>query len=92
MTDGGFAMQHDVVDIIARATFVPVDRLTPDARPDDLGIDSLGLVESIFALEEAFDIKVPFNTAPGVAPGLDLSTIGSIVAGVEALIAARRAA
>ena len=28
---------------------------------DDLGIDSLGLVESIFAIEEAFDISVPFN-------------------------------
>ena len=30
---------------------------------ESLGIDSLGLVESIFAIEEAFDISVPFNAA-----------------------------
>ena len=32
-----------------------------DSTLEDLGIDSLGLVESIFAIEEAFDIQVPFN-------------------------------
>ena len=32
-----------------------------DATLEDLGIDSLGLVEAIFAIEEAFDIQVPFN-------------------------------
>ena len=90
-------MQSDVVDIISRATLVPVDRLRPEARPEDLGIDSLGLVETIFALEEAYDIKVPFNAhqpvEAGLAPaGFDVSSIGSIVAGVEALVERRRAA
>ena len=32
-----------------------------DATLEDLGIDSLGLVEAVFAIEEAFDIQVPFN-------------------------------
>ena len=55
------------------------------------GIDSLGLVEVIFALEEAFDIKVPFHAQHG-AVGLDTSSLASITAGVQALVAARRAA
>jgi acyl carrier protein len=80
-----------ITDIISRATLVPQSRLTPEARPEDLGIDSLGLVEAIFALEEALDIKVPFN-AHQTAVGLDTSSIGSITAGVRALVAARRAA
>lgn len=79
-----------VTAIIARATLVPPERLTPEASPEDLGIDSLGLVEAIFALEEAFDIKVPFNAHQGT--GFDISSIGAITAGVQALVAGRRAA
>lgn len=37
------------------------ERITAQATPADLGIDSLGLVESISAIEEAFDIVIPFN-------------------------------
>jgi acyl carrier protein len=80
-----------VHEIISRATLVPLDQLTPEARPEALGIDSLGLVEVIFALEEAFDIKVPVG-AHLAATGLDITSIGSITAGVQALVAARRAA
>ncbi len=90
-----FVTERLVTEIISRATLVPQDRLTPDARPEDLGIDSLGLVEAIFALEEALDIKVPFNAhqaSGGSAAGFDISSIGSITAGVQALVAARRAA
>ena len=105
MTDRGNAMQRApqrhvtearvsetrVAEIISRATLVPQDLLIPEARPDELGIDSLGLVEAIFALEEAFDIKVPMG-AHRAAMGLDTSSIGAITAGVQALVAARRAA
>ena len=91
MTDAGRSTEARVTAIIANATFVPLDRLTPDARPEDLGIDSMGLVEVIFALEEAFGIKVPFG-AHHAASGLDVSTIGSITAGVRALVAAAQAA
>ena len=53
-----------------------------------LGLDSLGLVEAIFALEEAFGISVPFNAnepdGAGVRP-LDRGL--GIVAGCEGLIA-----
>jgi len=90
-------MRNDVVEIISRATLVPVDRLRLDARPEELGIDSLGLVETIFALEEEYDIKVPFNAhqlaeAGHGETGFDVSSIGSIVASIEALVERRQAA
>lgn len=85
-------MRARILDIIAAATLVPRESLLPEARPEDLGIDSVGLVETIFALEEAFDIAVPFAAHPGDAPGLDTATIGSLVAGIEALVLARQAA
>ncbi len=40
---------------------IDVADVTDEKSLEDLGIDSLGLVESIFAIEEAFDISVPFN-------------------------------
>ncbi len=55
----------------------------------DLGIDSLGLVEAIFAIEETFDVSVPFNANEPGAADFDISTVGAVIAGVERLIAAK---
>ena len=49
----------------------------------------LGLVESIFALEEEFDISIPFNANAPSASDFDISSLGSIIAAVERLVAAR---
>ena len=79
---------HDqVISIIAeQAVLEPAD-VTLDSTLDSLGIDSLGLVESIFAIEEVFDIQVPFNANNPSESDFDISTVGSIIAGIETLIA-----
>jgi acyl carrier protein len=64
--------------------------VTPEARLTDLGIDSLGVVEAVFAIEEAFDVAVPFN-ANEPAAAFDMTTVGSIIAAVERLLAQRAA-
>ena len=53
---------------------------------EDLGIDSLGLVESIFAIEETFDIQVPFNANQPDESSFDLSSVATIIQGIETLI------
>jgi acyl carrier protein len=58
-----------------------------DATPDSLGLDSLGLVEIVFAIEEHFDISVPFNANDPKAAEFDISSVAGIVAGVKRLIA-----
>ena len=40
--------------ILAEQAMIPVDDVTDDKALADLGIDSMGVVEAIFALEEAF--------------------------------------
>ena len=80
-------VQAKVIQIIAEQAVLEPGDVTPDATLEDLGIDSLGLVEAIFAIEEAFDISVPFNAnAPEDSP-FDISSVASIVAAVEGLIA-----
>ena len=55
--------------------------------PQDIGIDSMGLVESIFAIEEEFDIAIPFNANEPEKSEFDVSTLGAIVNAVEKLVA-----
>lgn len=79
-------IQGKVVEIIAEQGLLEQATVTLDARLADLGIDSLGIVEAVFAIEEAFGIAVPFNAnEPGV--GFDMSSVGSIVAAVRGLVA-----
>lgn len=79
-------VQDRVIAIIAEQALLDVADVTPESSLDDLGIDSLGLVESIFAIEEAFDISVPFNANDPGASGFDISSVAAIVAAVEALV------
>tara|TARA_R110000851_G_scaffold26847_13_gene75694 strand:- start:561 stop:836 length:276 start_codon:yes stop_codon:yes gene_type:complete len=83
------SIQDRVIAIIAeQAVLEPAD-VTLDSTPEDLGIDSLGLVESIFAIEEAFDISVPFNANNPSESDFDISSVRSIIAGIERLVAAQ---
>ena len=44
-------------------------------------------MESIFAIEETFDISVPFNANDPSASDFDISSVAKIIEGIEALIA-----
>lgn len=85
------SIKDQVIGIIATQAVLDPDVVTPDASLESLGIDSLGLVESIFALEETFDISVPFNANDPGQSGFDISTVASIIAAVERLVAQRPA-
>ncbi len=75
-----------IVEIIAEQALLKPEDVTQASTLEDLGIDSLGLVESIFAIEEAFDITVPFNANDPSAGDFDISTVGSIITAVETLV------
>ncbi|WP_410217209.1 acyl carrier protein [Paracoccus sp. (in: a-proteobacteria)] len=84
-------MTNDIKDrirtIIAEQAMLEPAEVTDEATPEDLGIDSLGLVESIFALEEEFDISIPFNANEPDKSDFDISNMGTIMAAVERLVA-----
>jgi acyl carrier protein len=53
-----------VVDIIVEELAVDADEVTPEASfIDDLGADSLDVVELVMAFEEEFDIEIPDEDA-----------------------------
>lgn len=84
-------VKETVIKIIAEQAVLEVSDVTMESTLDDLGIDSLGLVESIFAIEEAFDIQVPFNANEPTESDFDISSIAAIVKAVEGLVAEQTA-
>ena len=79
-------IETQVIDIISQQALLEPSDVTTDSTLEDLGIDSLGLVESIFAIEEAFDITVPFNANAPTESDFDISSVGAIVKAVDALM------
>jgi acyl carrier protein len=85
------SVKDRVIRIIAEQAVLEPSDVSMDQTLDDLGIDSLGLVESIFAIEEAFDISVPFNANEPAKSDFDISSVAAIVAAVEKLVADQHA-
>lgn len=80
------SVETKVIQIIADQALLEPSDVTLESKLEDIGIDSLGLVESIFAIEEEFDISIPFNANDPAAGDFDISSVRSIVTGIEALI------
>ena len=97
------AVIDDVRVIIAKSLNIPIERLTADSRLDELGAESLDVIEIVFGLEEKFDITIPLKadeatrlTTSGTSGIQDktgqempFSTVGDVADIVQKLIAAK---
>ena len=84
------SVEKAVMRILAEQAFIDIADVSLDQSLVDLGIDSMGLVESIFAMEEAFDIAIPFNANAPEASSFDISSVATMVAVVKSLIAQKQ--
>lgn len=98
MTDAAAAAAADnddettrkVIRIVAEQAVLDPAEVKLTSTPDDLGIDSLGMVEAVFAIEEAFDISVPFNANDPGQSEFEIENVAAIIAGVKRLIAEQK--
>jgi len=73
------SLQDRLRQLVSSQLGVDLDEIVKDARIlDDLGADSLDVVELVMALEEAFDIVVPDEDIEGM---LTIGDVESYVAG-----------
>ncbi len=74
-----------IIAMLVKDFKVDPDRLSPDARLEDIGIDSIGIAELLFNIEDEFHLKLP--DVP-----LDLASFGDVVQYVDEQIAVQCAA
>lgn len=71
-------IKEKVTEIIANQLSVPADKIKESTNiAEELGADSLDLVEILMSLEDEFGISIPDEAIPNI------KTIGDIVAFIE---------
>jgi acyl carrier protein len=80
-----------VIEIIAEQAVMEPTEVELTNTLEDLGIDSLGLVEAVFAIEESFDVQVPFNANDPTESEFDITNVASMIEAVKGLVAAKSA-
>jgi acyl carrier protein len=77
------AVEDRIKEIIVDQLGVSGDEVVPEASfIDDLGADSLDIVELVMAMEEAFDVEIPDDDAEKI------QTIGDAISYLKEKLAA----
>ena len=80
----------DIIALIAETKDVDRGTIELDTSLADLGFDSFDIIEFVFAVEQRFDIDVPYR--PNDTGALEFETVSQVVAAVEKVVAEQRAA
>lgn len=79
---------HDrIYEIIAKEGSIDRARIRPEATMKDLEVESLDVVQIIAAIEEQFDIFLPYDD-----PSFDIQTAGGLCEAVERLLQQKQTA
>lgn len=80
-----------VPDIVREAIAQQLDRepceIGEGAELQELGFESLDVIETVFVLEEKLGIDLPFNAN---SDGADMVTVRDVITMVEAAVASRK--
>jgi acyl carrier protein len=79
-------IQDTVVEILAEKALLKPGDVKLDFSISDLGLDSLGIGEVIFALEEQFSIEIDINFNNVNSSDFDISTVQEIIKSIEKIL------
>jgi acyl carrier protein len=77
----------DIFEIVAKQAKVEPSALTADVLLSDLDLQSIDVVELVFAIEEKFDIQVPYSPSDQDTAGISFNSVGEIIVAVNKLVA-----
>ena len=75
------SLDNELLDLIAEEALIDREKLTREATLEDIGLDSVGVVSMVFAVEEKYGVEIPDDAFEGV------KTVGNVLDKVEAIIA-----
>ncbi|MDM0106650.1 acyl carrier protein [Variovorax sp. J22R24] len=80
------SIEQRVVELFGETTRLDVAQFRSELLLADTGIDSLGLVELIFAIEDEYDISIPFNANEQGRPDAAFASVGQLLEQVVSLV------
>ena len=94
------AISDDIRQIIAKTLDLPPEKLTAGTKLEDLGAESLDVIEIVYELEEKYDMRISFDAdvnSTTVKIGREggplreaaFATVGDIVNAVQDIVAAK---
>lgn len=64
-----------VADVVSKGLCIPIEDLDPDSHFDDLGADSLDMIDIFSEIDRVMGVKVEPDAAAGIATLKDLSDL-----------------
>ena len=80
------SVKNKIIKILSEQTLLDPSEINENLSLEELGVDSLALVEIVFSIEETFNINIPFNANDPTNSTFDISNVNSIISAVEKLI------
>ena len=80
-------IDNDIFDIVAKQAKVDRATLKRDTHLSELDLQSIDIIELIFAIEDKFDISVPYSPNDLNSAGISFETVGDLIGAVERLVA-----
>ena len=78
-------IQKKVTELIAEQIGIKSDKISLESSFENLNIDSVGLVELVFSIEEYFEINIPFEELQEQDLKEKFSTVQSLIEVVSGL-------
>ena len=78
----------NLIDLLKNKFEVSIEKITPTSTLSELGLDSLSLMEFVFAAEDAFSIRIAEEDLDPRQIGTTLSDISNII---ERMVGIRQA-
>jgi acyl carrier protein len=79
-------LREELIDLVAEEALIDKAKLVPEATLADLGLDSVGVVSVVFAVEEKYGVEIAEDAFK------DVGDFGAFLAVLEGLIETKRAA
>ena len=81
---------REVIEVIAKQAKVEPQAVARETELADLNLESLDSIELIFALEERFNIEIPFNANDPNSAGISFETAGDVIDAVARVVAEQK--
>jgi acyl carrier protein len=78
---------NDVIELVSSKVRNKLGPLQMSDALETLGLESIAVLELTFAIEEKFNIEIPFNANTE----FDFKTVGELVNAIEGLVAKKTA-